>query len=288
MPLRRLTTLESGKLQEEARSLEASITGFIQLLADPQALMQVHCCLKWCCKSRAQLRLCELLQVVAAEASEVATKHGVPRRTKVGAACSCNLHHSAAGAERQLPRRSAAALRPRSRQRRSCPTTTPSSCSVRAATSSACRPTPSPLKCAAVHRRCWSVSELSRLIRAASLALAWLAGALLARERCRAAQSCLCWQATHGCLTLLAVQHRGGVGVSGARLRDDDNLEEVLAVRDHDHLLFFTPAGKVHPLRAHQVPVASRTAAGTPAAQVRVSSSGSCYESTANQQAPCR
>ena len=59
-------------------------------------------------------------------------------------------------------------------------------------------------------------------------------------------------------------------------------------MRDHEHLLFFTPAGKVHPLRAHQVPVASCTAAGAPAAQVRVSSSTSCYESTADEQSPCR
>ena len=67
----------------------------------------------------------------------------------------------------------------------------------------------------------------------------------------------------------LLLQRRGGVGVAGTRLRDSDILEQVLHVRDHDHLLFFTPGGMVHTLRAHQVPLASRTAAGTPAAQVR-------------------
>ena len=64
------------------------------------------------------------------------------------------------------------------------------------------------------------------------------------------------------------LQKRGGIGVAGTRLRDSDIMEQVLHVRDHDHLLFFTPSGVVHTLRAHQVPLASRTAAGAPAAQV--------------------
>ena len=42
-------------------------------------------------------------------------------------------------------------------------------------------------------------------------------------------------------------------------------------MRTCGHLLFITPAGKVHPPRVQQVPVASCTAAGSPAAQARLS-----------------
>lgn len=41
MPLRRLTTLEAGKLQEERDSLSASIEDLVKLLASPEAVMQV-------------------------------------------------------------------------------------------------------------------------------------------------------------------------------------------------------------------------------------------------------
>ena len=42
MALRRLTSLEAGKLQDEARSLDTAIDGFIKLLASPEALMQAR------------------------------------------------------------------------------------------------------------------------------------------------------------------------------------------------------------------------------------------------------
>lgn len=56
----------------------------------------------------------------------------------------------------------------------------------------------------------------------------------------------------------------------GTRLRDDDSVEDVLHVNDHDHLLFFTTDGIVRSLRAHVVPYGSRTSAGTSISQARL------------------
>ena len=59
-------------------------------------------------------------------------------------------------------------------------------------------------------------------------------------------------------------QARGGRGKAGAGLRGDhDGVGDVLAVRNHDTVLFFTRDGAVRSLRAHQIPEASRSAAGT-------------------------
>ena len=63
-------------------------------------------------------------------------------------------------------------------------------------------------------------------------------------------------------------QGRGGRGVTGARMRDDDTVEEVVNVMDHDTVLFFSPDGICRSLRAYQIPVSSKTAMGTPVTQV--------------------
>lgn len=65
-----------------------------------------------------------------------------------------------------------------------------------------------------------------------------------------------------------ASQGRGGTGKAGARLKDDDNVEDVLSVSNHDHLLFFSDEGQAYSLRAYDVPEASRTSSGTAMAQV--------------------
>ncbi|BDA50481.1 DNA gyrase subunit A [Coccomyxa sp. Obi] len=67
---------------------------------------------------------------------------------------------------------------------------------------------------------------------------------------------------------LFSVQRRGGRGVSGARMREDDTVEEVAHVMDHDTVLFFSPDGICRALKAYQIPQSSRTAAGTPLTQV--------------------
>ena len=57
-------------------------------------------------------------------------------------------------------------------------------------------------------------------------------------------------------------QGRGGRGVKGADLRDDDLITHVLHTSAHAYLLFFTNRGKVYRVRAHQLPRKERTAKG--------------------------
>ena len=64
------------------------------------------------------------------------------------------------------------------------------------------------------------------------------------------------------------MQARGGVGKMGARLRDEDSIEEVQQVRDHQTILFFTTDGSVRSIKAYDIPEASRTASGTSLTQV--------------------
>lgn len=58
------------------------------------------------------------------------------------------------------------------------------------------------------------------------------------------------------------VQGRGGKGMRGAGVREDDSIEEVQQVTDHQCLLFFTSDGLAYGLKAYQIPEASRTASG--------------------------
>ncbi len=59
-------------------------------------------------------------------------------------------------------------------------------------------------------------------------------------------------------------QNRGGKGVTGAKMSDDDFVDRVLFTSTHDTLLFFSTFGKVYRLKAFQVPYSSRTAKGLP------------------------
>ena len=58
-------------------------------------------------------------------------------------------------------------------------------------------------------------------------------------------------------------QGRGGRGVQGARLKDDDAVVRVLLTTAHAWLLCFTNRGRVHRLKAYEVPLTNRTARGT-------------------------
>ena len=60
------------------------------------------------------------------------------------------------------------------------------------------------------------------------------------------------------------VQNRGGKGISGAKMNDDDFVEKVIYTSSHDTLLFFTSLGMVYKLRAFQIPTYSRLAKGLP------------------------
>ena len=57
-------------------------------------------------------------------------------------------------------------------------------------------------------------------------------------------------------------QGRGGKGVRGAQLKEEDIVEEMLTANTHDKVLFFTNKGKVYSLRIWDIPDASRTAKG--------------------------
>ncbi|MCY3850860.1 MAG: DNA gyrase subunit A [Acidimicrobiaceae bacterium] len=58
-------------------------------------------------------------------------------------------------------------------------------------------------------------------------------------------------------------QGRGGRGVAGTKLKDEDTLIHLIWTTAHSYLLFFSTRGRVYRLRAHEIPVASRTARGT-------------------------
>ncbi|NNC80695.1 MAG: DNA gyrase subunit A [Acidimicrobiales bacterium] len=58
-------------------------------------------------------------------------------------------------------------------------------------------------------------------------------------------------------------QGRGGRGVAGANLKDEDYVVNMIHTTAHAYLLFFSNRGKVYRLKAHQIPMTSRTARGT-------------------------
>ncbi|HUO75191.1 MAG TPA: DNA gyrase subunit A [Solirubrobacteraceae bacterium] len=57
-------------------------------------------------------------------------------------------------------------------------------------------------------------------------------------------------------------QRRGGVGVTGMDMKEDDYIEHLFVSSTHDYLLFFTNRGKVYRLKVYELPEASRTAKG--------------------------
>src|SRR4051812_12490532 len=57
-------------------------------------------------------------------------------------------------------------------------------------------------------------------------------------------------------------QRRGGIGVMGMDLKEDDYIEHLFVASTHDYLLFFTSVGKVYRLKVHELPLGSRQAKG--------------------------
>jgi DNA gyrase subunit A len=58
-------------------------------------------------------------------------------------------------------------------------------------------------------------------------------------------------------------QARGGVGVAGAKLRDEDYVTDIVHTTAHAYLLMFSSRGRVYRLKAHEIPMKDRTARGT-------------------------
>ena len=57
-------------------------------------------------------------------------------------------------------------------------------------------------------------------------------------------------------------QRRGGIGVMGMELKDEDYIEHLFVASTHDYLLFFTSVGKVYRQKVHQLPLGSRQSRG--------------------------
>lgn len=57
-------------------------------------------------------------------------------------------------------------------------------------------------------------------------------------------------------------QHRGGVGISAHKTKDEDFVEKIFITSTHDNLYFFTNLGKVYSLKAYEIPEAQRQAKG--------------------------
>ncbi len=57
-------------------------------------------------------------------------------------------------------------------------------------------------------------------------------------------------------------QRRGGIGVMGMDLKDEDYIEHLFVASTHDYILFFTSVGKVYRLKVHELPLGSRQSKG--------------------------
>src|SRR5207247_1862137 len=57
-------------------------------------------------------------------------------------------------------------------------------------------------------------------------------------------------------------QRRGGIGVMGMDLKEEDYIEHLFVASTHDYLLFFTSGGKVYRLKVHELPLGSRQSKG--------------------------
>ena len=58
-------------------------------------------------------------------------------------------------------------------------------------------------------------------------------------------------------------QNRGGKGIKGMQILDDDYIKELFITTTHHYIMFFTNTGRVYRLKGYEIPEASRTARGT-------------------------
>jgi DNA gyrase subunit A len=63
-------------------------------------------------------------------------------------------------------------------------------------------------------------------------------------------------------VTAYREQKRGGIGVMGMDLKDEDYIEHLFVASTHDYILFFTSVGKVYRLKVHELPLGSRQSKG--------------------------
>ena len=58
-------------------------------------------------------------------------------------------------------------------------------------------------------------------------------------------------------------QNRGGKGIKGMNILDEDYIADLITINNHDYVLFFTNLGRVYQLKGYEIPEASRTARGS-------------------------
>jgi DNA gyrase subunit A len=63
-------------------------------------------------------------------------------------------------------------------------------------------------------------------------------------------------------VTTYREQRRGGIGVMGMDLKDEDYIEHLFVASTHDYLLFFTTVGKIYRLKVHELPFGTRQSKG--------------------------
>jgi DNA gyrase subunit A len=63
-------------------------------------------------------------------------------------------------------------------------------------------------------------------------------------------------------VTAYREQKRGGIGVMGMELKDEDYIETLFVASTHDFILFFSNVGKVYRLKVHELPLGSRQSKG--------------------------
>ena len=69
-------------------------------------------------------------------------------------------------------------------------------------------------------------------------------------------------------------QKRGGKGVQGLSLKDNDFVEDLFVASTHDYVMFFTNKGKVYRVKVHELPIGSRQAKGSAIVNVLALSEG--------------
>ncbi|MFC5188608.1 DNA gyrase subunit A [Pediococcus cellicola] len=77
-------------------------------------------------------------------------------------------------------------------------------------------------------------------------------------------------------------QRRGGRGVQGMGVHDDDFIEHLVSSSTHDVLLFFTNAGKVYRMKGYEIPEYGRTAKGIPVINLLGISAGESIQAVIN------
>ncbi len=84
--------------------------------------------------------------------------------------------------------------------------------------------------------------------------------------------------------TEFTAQKRGGRGVQGTGVKDDDFVKELVSTSTHDRLLFFTNKGRVYRLKGYEIPEYGRTAKGLPVVNLLKLEEGETIQTIINVQ----